>query len=299
MGGLIEAIESLDIPTDEPVKTNIPGVTVFKSISCTPRQPFLYEPTVCFLLQGKKNISFGEDLLAYDADNYLVISVVVPMEAEVLATPEKPVTGIMVDIEMSMLQELISITGHPYGFSGNLNQSFPKAVEPSTMDADMKNTIERMAGGLKSKVEARALGTGLIREVIYRVLCGPQSSALYALSNHSGPFARIAHVLQVIQTKYAQKLDVEYLAGEAGMGVTAFHQSFKQVTSDSPMQYLKKVRLTQARDLIVRNKEKVYIAADTVGYESASQFSREFKRLFGEPPSAFVHQKNTKAERID
>ena len=290
MDGLLEAINSLDMLTDEPVKTNIPGVSVFKGISYMPRQPFLYDPTVCFLLQGKKNISLGEDHFPYDPDNYLVISVVIPMEAEVLATPEKPVIGIMVDIEMSILHELISITGHPFGLSENLNQSFPKAVEPAKMDVHMKNTIQRMAGCLKSKVEARALGAGLVREVLYRVLCGPQSSALYALANYNGPFARIAHVLKIIQTKYAEKMDVEYLAGEARMGVTAFHQSFKQVTSESPMQYLKKVRLTQARALIMREKEKVYIAADAVGYESTSQFSREFKRLFGEPPSAFARQ---------
>ncbi|WP_320043350.1 AraC family transcriptional regulator [uncultured Desulfobacter sp.] len=288
MDGLIETIKSLDILTDEPVKTNIPAVSIFKSINYMPRQPFLYDPSVCFLLQGQKYISLGEDHLPYDADNYLVISVVIPMEAEVLATPENPVIGILVDIEMSMLHELISITGHPFGLSGNLNQSAPKAVEPARMDVHMKNTIERMAGCLKSKVEARALGDGLVREVLYRVLCGPQASALYALANHNGPFARIAHVLKVIQTKYAEKLDIEYLAGEARMGVTAFHQSFKQVTSESPMQYLKKVRLTQAKDLIMREKEKVYIAADTVGYESTSQFSREFKRLFGKPPSAFT-----------
>ncbi len=290
MVDIVEAITSLDIPTDVPVETNIPGVKVFKGINYMPCKPVLYDPGVCILLQGKKNISLEGVQFPYDADNYLVVSVIVPLEAEVLATPEEPVIGMVVDIEMPILHELISITGHPFGLSEISSHSPPKAVEPAKMDVYMRNTIERMAGCLKSKVEAQALGAGLVREILYRVLCGPQSSALYALANHSGPFSRIAHVLRIIQTKFAEKIDVEYLAREARMGASAFHQSFKEVTSESPMQYLKKVRLNKARDLIIREKEKVYIAADSVGYESTSQFSRESKRYFGEPPSAVARQ---------
>ena len=290
MSGVVEAISSLAIPTDIPVESNIPGVKVFKGINYMPRQPVLYDPGICILLQGKKSVSLGGVQFAYDADNYLVVSINVPLEAEIFASPEEPVIGMVVDIDLPILHELIAITGPHYGVSESSRLGDPKAVEPAKMDPYMRNAIERMAGCLKSTVEAQALGTGIVREVMYRALCGPQSSALYALANHSGPFSRIAHVLRIIQTKYAEKLDVEYLAGEARMGASAFHQSFKEVTSESPMQYLKKVRLTKARDLIMQEKEKVYIAADSVGYESTSQFSREFKRYFGESPSSFARQ---------
>ncbi len=290
MIGIVETISSMSIPTDVPVETNIPGVRVFKGINYIPRKPVLYDPGVCILLQGKKILSLGGGQFPYDADNYLVVSVIVPLEAEVFGTPEAPVIGMVVDIEMPVLHELISITGHPFGLSESSSHGHPNAVEPAKMDVYMRNTIERMAGCLRSEVEARALGAGLVREVLYHALCGPQSSALFALANHSGPFSRIAHVLRIIRTKYAEKLDVEYLAREARMGVSAFHQSFKEVTSESPMQYLKKIRLTKARDMILQEKEKVYIAADSVGYESTSQFSREFKRYFGEPPSAVARQ---------
>lgn len=288
MVDIAETIKELDIPTDIPVETDIEGVSVFKGVNYLPRQPFLYEPTICFLFQGKKIVSLGGVQFPYDKDNYLVISVIVPMEAEVFATHEDPVIGLVVDIDMTALHELISITGHSFGLPASSEGSPPKAIEPARMDNDMKNTLKRIAGCLRSKVEAKALGSGLVREILYRVLCGPQSSALYALANHSGSFSRIAHVLRIIQTKYAEKIDIEYLAGEARMGVTAFHQSFKEVTSESPMQYLKKIRLTKARDLITLDKEKVYIAADSVGYESTSQFSREFKRLFGKSPSSIA-----------
>lgn len=288
MAGIVETITSLDLPTDEPVETNIPGVKVFKGISHTSCEPVFYDPGICILLQGKKNVSLGGIRFPYDADNYLVVSVNVPMVAEVVASPEAPVIGMVVDIEMSVLHELISITGPQFGISGNSSHSHPSAVEPARMDSAMRNTVERMAGCLVSKIEAQALGAGIVREVIYRALCGPRSAALYALANHNGAFSRIAHVLRLIQTRYAEKLDIEYLAGEARMGASAFHQSFKEVTSESPMQYLKKVRLTKARDLITRENQKVYVAADSVGYESTSQFSREFKRYFGEAPSALV-----------
>ena len=207
MVAVVEAITSLSIPTDMPVESTIPGVKIFKGLNYMPPQPVLYEPGICILLQGKKRVSLGGVEFPYDADNYLVVSINVPLEAEIFATPEAPVIGMVVDIEMPLLHELISITGHPFGLSDSPNHSQPKAVEPAKMDSYMRNAIERMAGCLTSKVEAQALGPGIVREVIYRALCGPQSSALYALANHSGPFSRIAHVLRIIQTEYAEKLD--------------------------------------------------------------------------------------------
>ena len=290
MSGIIEVITSMDIPSDETVETNIPGVKVFRGVSYMPRQPVLYDPGICVLLQGRKTVSLGGAQFAYDVDNYLVVSVNIPLDAEIFANPEEPVIGMIIDIDMTQLHDLLSITGFPLGLSERLSLTKPRAVEPARMEPEMRNTIERMASCLTSKVEARVLGPGLVREVLYRAMCGLHSSALFALANHSGPFARIAHVLRIIQTKYAEKLDVDYLAREAHMGASAFHQTFKEVTSESPMQYLKIIRLTKARDLIMQEKEKVYIAADSVGYESTSQFSREFKRYFGESPSLIDRQ---------
>lgn len=279
-------IKSLDIPPDILVESKIPGVKIFKAVSYIPRQPVLYDPGVCFLLQGKKRVFLGGVEYPYDEDNYLVVSVNVPLEAETFGNPEKPVVGMVIEIDMTLLHDLISITGTSLGYSGSFEQTQPRAVEPARMDVEMRNAIERMQGCLQSEVEAQVLGPGLVREVLYRTLCGPHAFSLFALAGHGGNFSRIARVLGIIQTKYAEKMDVDFLAQEARMGTSAFHQTFKEVTSESPMQYLKKVRLTKARDMIVREKEKVYVAADSVGYESTSQFSREFKRYFGTSPSS-------------
>ncbi len=285
---MIETIKFLDVPADEAIKTQIPGVTIYRGISLVTRQSFVYSPTICFLLQGKKVISLGGVAFPYGANKYLVVSVFLPMDVEVLGSIEEPVIGVVVDIEMAVLHELVSIMDSAWKFSDISNQIYPKAVQPAPMDEAMKNILDRMARCLKSDMEAQVLGSGLVREMMYHVLCGPQSSALYTLADKTHPFARIAHILESIQTKYSENLDIESLAKEANMSVTAFHQAFKQVTSESPMQYLKKIRLTEAKNLIIRKREKVYTAASAVGYKSTSQFSREFKRYFGKSPSEFA-----------
>lgn len=127
-----------------------------------------------------------------------------------------------------------------------------------------------------------------MREIQYRALCGTQAPVLYSLAMHSGTFSRVAHALRIMQSDFSAKLDVEQLANSARMSASVFHRAFKEITSDSPMQYIKKVRLTKAKNLIIQEKMKAYIAADKVGYESPSQFSREFKRYFGQSPTEMI-----------
>ncbi|RZB36630.1 MAG: hypothetical protein SRB2_01932 [Desulfobacteraceae bacterium Eth-SRB2] len=138
--------------------------------------------------------------------------------------------------------------------------------------------------------ESQILGPGLVREILYRAFCGTQAPVLYSLAMHSGAFSQVAHALKIMQSDYAAKLDVEKLANTACMSASAFHRAFKDITSDSPMQYLKKVRLTKAKNLMVQENIKAYIAADKVGYESSSQFSREFKRYFGQTPAEMMRE---------
>jgi AraC-like DNA-binding protein len=154
----------------------------------------------------------------------------------------------------------------------------------------MADAVSRLLKCLQSETESQILGPGLVREILYRALCGTQAPVLYSLAIHSGPFSQVAYALKVIQSDYAAKLDVEQLASEARMSASAFHRAFKEITSDSPMQYLKKIRLTKAKDLIVQENMKAYIAADKVGYESSSQFSREFKRHFGQSPAEMMRE---------
>lgn len=169
-------------------------------------------------------------------------------------------------------------------------KGLPRGIGPAAMDREMADATTRLVKCLQSETEAQILGSGLVREILYRALCGPQAQTLYSLAMHSGAFSQVVHALKVMQNDYSAKLDVERLATTARMSASAFHRAFKEVTADSPMQYLKKIRLTKARDLMVQESMKAYMAADMVGYESSSQFSREFKRYFGQSPAEMMRE---------
>jgi len=160
----------------------------------------------------------------------------------------------------------------------------PKGMITTRMDARLRDTVLRLLETLASPLEARVLGPAIVREICFRVLMGEQGAAMRAALNGQGQFGRIAKALRRIHSDYAADIDVGMLAAEAAMSVPAFHVHFKSVTHCSPIQYLKSARLHQARILMARNDMTAQSASALVGYESPSQFSREFKRYFGRSP---------------
>lgn len=158
------------------------------------------------------------------------------------------------------------------------------------MTAAMTDAVRRLLEALSSPVDARILGPAIVREIFYRVLTGEQGDSLRAALSHRGEFGQISRAMRRIHRDCAAPLDVATLAKEAHMSAAAFHSKFKAVTSTSPMQYLKATRLHQARLLMLQDGVGVTAAAARVGYESASQFSREFKRLFQRTPSEEMAQ---------
>jgi AraC-like DNA-binding protein len=246
----------------------------------------IYDPGICIVAQGRKIGYLGNRSFPYDANNYLVTSVSTPFHCETLATPEAPVLGLHIDIDLPLLHELIAQLDREHPPAGRSGTALPCAIGPATLTPEMAEAVARLLTCLQSETESRILGPGLIREILFRALQGQQAPVLYALASHGGHFARVARALKLIQSGYAESLDVERLARQANMSTSAFHRAFKEVTSDSPLQYLKKIRLSKARDFMSQHGMRASVAADMVGYESASQFSREFKRYFGQSPSA-------------
>ena len=157
-------------------------------------------------------------------------------------------------------------------------------VETRTITNTAQERVDTEAVRLASIVDSRLLGRQMVREVVYRVLMGEQGGALHALASRDDHFTRIARVLRRIHADYARPLGAEEMARMAGMSASAFHQHFKLVTTCSPLQYLKRIRLDRARTLMTLDGYNAGEAAHAVGYESASQFGREFKRLFGMTP---------------
>jgi AraC-like DNA-binding protein len=291
MSELIEWIDRFELPEGLHA-TQLKDVSLFKVCQYLPRRPVMLEPGICIVAQGKKIGYLGDRVFQYDENNYLVTSVPIPFECETFATPDKPILGIYIKIDLRQLHDLISLMSSEVGFRSAKTKALPRGIGPAFLDVDMKDAAVRLLKCLHSETECRILGPGSVREILFRALGGDRAPLLFALAMHNGLFFQVATALQLIHEHYPDKLDVEGLANTAGMSVSAFHKAFKEITSDSPMQYLKKFRLTRARDFIVQEKMKAYIAADKVGYESPSQFSREFKRYFGQNPTDTLRQSN-------
>lgn len=289
MSNMIELLEQFDLP-ELFTESKLRGVRFFKSQYHTPRTPLIYDPGIFIVAQGHKRGYLADRIFQYDANNYLVTSVPIPFECETFANSEAPFLGLYIDIEMPVLHELIGQLGVSKGLKDTKMSDIPKGVGPAKLDREMCDAVVRLLNCIKSETEAQILGPGLIKEILYRALSGTQAPSLYALAMHNGKFARVSLALKSIHSDYASKLDVVQLSRLASMSVSTFHRAFKEVTSDSPVQYLKKVRLNKARNFIKNEQMKAYIAADKVGYESVSQFSREFKRYFGQSPTEMMRE---------
>jgi AraC-like DNA-binding protein len=287
---MVELLQSFPLPDGGFSESRLEGVRFFKSTQNTPRTLLIYDPGICIVAQGHKIGYLGGQKFQYDANHYLVTTVTMPFECETFASPKEPLLGLYINIDMAQLHDLIGRVGFQAEIGNASGKALPRGIGPAVMDKDMADATYRLVKCLRSEAESQILGPGLVREILYRTLRGTQAPVLYSLAMHSGAFSQVAHALKIMQCDYSAKLDVEQLASLARMSASAFHRAFKEITSDSPMQYLKKVRLTKARDLMVQENMKAYVAADKVGYESSSQFSREFKRYFGQSPAEIIRE---------
>jgi AraC-like DNA-binding protein len=251
-----------------------------------PTTPIAYDPSIVIIAQGQKVGRVGDKTFVYDPDNYLVLAVPMPFECETRGTPDAPVLGLSVLVTPALVAELlVQIEATPLNGEAN-----PQAIEAARLDDGLTSAAVRLLESLCSPDDARILGPQIVREITYRVLLGPLGANLRALAAPHTHFGQISRVLHRLHTDFARSYTMEALAREAGMSVSTFHAHFKAVTSSSPLQYLKTIRLHKARMLMVHDGSTAANAASLVGYESASQFSREFKRLFGDAPAAIATQ---------
>jgi AraC-like DNA-binding protein len=259
----------------------VPSVSLIKSTMSLARTPVLGEPSIVFIAQGEERGFIGDHSFLCDAKNYLVMSVPLPYESQTVASAQLPLLGMAVRVEPAIIAELLLEMDDKSQGRGDVVCGF--ATSP--IDDALLNAAERLLEAMSSRSDARILGPQIVREITYRVLCGEQADALTALVTRRSKFSQIAKTLRRIHSEFGKKLDVETLADEADMSVSSFHHNFKIVTSTAPLQYIKAVRLHKARLLMVHDGLNANTAASSVGYESASQFSREFKRMFGVSPA--------------
>lgn len=246
--------------------------------------PVLYEPSIVIICQGRKRGYLGDDVYIYDAQHYLVLSVPLPFTSETEASESEPMLGIALRLEAAVIAELISMLEA----SGGYALEAPRGMMATPLEESLADATLRLLDALTSSIDARILAPSIVREICYRVLIGEQGGSVRAALSHYGQFGKVAKALNRIHAHYADALEVGSLANEAGMSTPAFHVHFKAVTRTSPIQYIKSTRLHHARLLMIRDGVTAAAAASRVGYESPSQFSREFKRFFGRPPAEEV-----------
>ena len=277
---LVELLETLT-GRDGTHPTRIEGVELWRSSCSIPRHPVVYQPKIIVVAQGRKRGYLGDQVYQYDPYNYLVLPVPLPFECETEASPDQPLLAVTVEIDQAMLGEMLLEMDEA---APQETEAVSRGMYSSPLTPELGDVIIRLLECLQSSMDSRVLGRQMVREIIYRVLRGPQGGVLRALASRNEHFTRIARVLKYIHTNYAQPLTTEDLAKRAAMSVSVFHHNFKLVTATSPLQYIKQVRLHRARTLMAYDGHNAGTAAATVGYESSSQFGREFKRLFGTPP---------------
>ena len=263
--------------------TALPDVRILRSDRALARTPVLYDPGIVIVCQGRKRGYFGRQVYLYDEQHYLAVAVPVPFTMETDATPERPLLAIYMHLDFQVAAELMIQIGQ---HQSSAREDAPQSMMSSPMDAAMRASVLRFLEAISRPLDAAILGPALVRELYFRVLTGAQGNAMRAALAMQGQFGKIGKALRCIHASYAQPVDLPQLAREAGMSVPTFHSHFKAITRTSPMQYLKSTRLHQARLLMVRQGMTAETACHAVGYTSPSQFSREFKRLFGLAPAA-------------
>ena len=282
---MISSLNSL-APSEGFTLTHIDGVKLYRQNRSSPRSPVLYEPSIVIVCQGNKIGYLGQETFHYNAQQFLVLSVPLPFESETIATEKEPFLAILIRLDLNIISELLLALD-----CTQIQEACqPKAIVSTAMDDNMINAVTHLLATLESKGDSEIIGQSIIREIHYRALASEQCSAVRAALSHQNNVSKVGKALRLIHSDFASGLNVNRLAAEAGMSVAAFHANFKTVTTTSPMQYLKKTRLHKARTLMIQGGGTAASTALQVGYESSSQFSREYKRFFGRSPMEDVNK---------
>ncbi len=265
--------------------TPLRGVKVFKASRDLPREPLCYEQGIIIVGKGSKRVFLGETEYEYNPDNYLVLTVPLPVECE---TKDTPFLALMVDINPGMLNRIIEQMDNHIDHSLLKQKSRHQGLFLAHTTFEIKNSVVRLLKSLQSDVESRVIGPGIVHELVFRIMCAENAAPLYALAMKNTNMSKVDRALRQIHENYQHAMNIDKLAGLVNMSPSAFHRAFKEVTASSPIQYLKKIRLDKAQKLLMKQGIRVNEVAIAVGYESATQFSREFKRYFGKPPVSFI-----------
>ncbi|WP_256973111.1 AraC family transcriptional regulator [Nostoc sp. T09] len=244
-------------------------------------------PAFCVIAQGSKEVLLGSDRYQYDPMHYLLATVELPIASQILeASKEQPYLSLRLDLDPTLVGSVMVEAGHP----SSRSRADVKAIDVSPLDANLLDAVVRLVRLLDSPAEAHVLAPLIKREIIYRLLMGEQGGRLRQIAVLGGYTHHIARAVDRLRKDFNQPLRIEDIAREFGMSVSGFHHHFKSVTAMSPLQFQKQLRLQEARRLMLGQNLDATSAAYHVGYDDASHFNREYKRLFGAPPMRDVER---------
>lgn len=261
--------------------TFLNDIKIYTTSKYDPLSPFIYDVCLILVLQGKKIGHLSNNTLIYDSKNYLVVPTTLPLECETYASKEEPFIGLIISIDKKMMCEIIDCVSKKEALESKKNSI---GVFSDEVTQNIEDLTLRLLNILQSKEESTILGEPILKELFYRIAVGENSNFLHKMFLDNNNEAKIARALKIIHTECETNLDIPNLARQENMSVSSFHTHFKNVTSHTPLQYIKKIRLNKAKDLIAKHHYQVVDAAYEMGYNSASQFSRDFKTYFGYPP---------------
>lgn len=247
----------------------------------------VYEPTLCIILQGKKETLLGKETYHYGAAQYIVVTVDLPLSGNIVeATSDKPYLCFKLSLDATGLWDIIDQIQR----SPDQKESSVRGLFVSDANAPLIDCATRLTQLLDTPQDIPFLAPMIIREIYYRLLIGDQNEAVRQIATSGSYMQRIAEVIKQIKVEFTKTLRVDDLAKQASMSSASFHRHFKAVTSMSPLQYQKQLRLLEARRLMLAEDADATHAAYQVGYESPSQFSREYSRMFGTPPKKDIER---------
>jgi AraC-like DNA-binding protein len=268
------------VPTNGTIEV-FPGFRLSRASSPSEPVRSVYEPSFCFVAQGNKRALLGGEMFRYDPNHYLIFTVDLPVAFQVeQASEEKPYLGFRLGLDPAVVASVAMESD----IQIKKGDASTKAMNVSSVDADLLDGVVRLVRLVETPAEHKVLAPLTIKEIIYRLLIGGQGARLSHILASAGDTRRISKAIGHLRQHFDEQLKMEEIARELGMSVSGFHHHFKSVTSMSPLQFQKHLRLQEARRLMLGEDMDAASAGFRVGYEDPSHFSREYKRHFGAPP---------------
>ncbi|WP_334074584.1 MULTISPECIES: AraC family transcriptional regulator [Paenibacillus] len=266
--------------------TAVPSLTLMQATQSSEPLESVYKPSICVVAQGAKTAALADEIYRYDPSFYLVTSVELPIVGRIVdASPEIPYLSLKLGFDADVIWDIVKEMNEPFTCSPEARGITVNQTSPALLEA-----LVRLLQLLDTPKDIAIIAPLITREILYRVLQSEQGDIIRQFAVIGSHAYNIAQAIQVINRQYNRPLMVEQLAKSVNMSTSAFHKHFKRVTAMSPLQYQKTVRLQEARRLMLTESIQASDAAFRVGYESPSQFSREYARMYGRPPMLDIQE---------